>query len=310
MSSFLTAFNQVIILFAIVMVGVVVGKCGIVTAAGRKELSKLLTSVTLPCMVFNSMMVDLEPGALGGIIRVFLYGFIMVWVGFFIGIPLAKMLGKGDISKSCVYHFGIIYSNFGFVGFPVCEALFGAKGLFYASVMAVAFNTVFFFLADMLFGAVKGQERKGFNWKSQISPMNVAVVLGVVCFFNGYRPPSQIRQVVSMLAAVTTPLAMCISGIALASTDIKSVWKNAGVFVYSAIRLLVMPLLFLGVMKLLHISGLEMAVPVMVAAMPAVANVTMFAEIYDADTVLAAQAVFVSTLLSVLTIPLVASLVV
>lgn len=233
---------------------------------------------------------------------------LMLSVGFLIFGVLVKKMGviflqEKDVRRQTVYEFLFVITNYGFMGWPVSYALFGDDGIFYSSVFAIPINISFYLYGSIIFSKVSGK-RSRFSLRQLLTPPNIATAIGLLFFIFSISLPSQISGVVSLLSATTTPLAMAIAGMTLAAFSFRTVFSNRNVFLFTFLRLLVLPFVLFLILKMFRIDGLLLAIPVIIAAMPAPPNVTVLTEQYHADSYLAAQIIFITTLLSVVTIPL------
>lgn len=294
--------NNVIILFILIAIGYVSVSVGILDDTTTFRLSRFLLNVTLPALIVASMQIPVTGELISGaeellLASVFYYAiaFLIAWI--------APALLRSLPSERGVFRFSIIFANVGFMGFPIVESLLGSEALFYVAIFNLPFNVLIFTLGVVL---ITGDQR-GFDPRLLISPGIFASLLGLAFFLGSVRIPTPFIDVVDILGSMTTPLAMVIVGAILAGFPVRRMIENKRIFLVSGIRLLVIPFVLWAVLRLLLPTPLVVSVAIILAAMPAAANSVLFAGEYGADPGLASQIVFVSTLASVATIPLIAT---
>jgi predicted permease len=182
------------------------------------------------------------------------------------------------------------------------ESIFGKIGVFYGSVYIVVFNVFQFTFGQMLFTGEK--DIKALK-KALFNPGIVAVFIGLILFFSPVKLPYVASRVVDLIGSITTPLAMIIVGAMLAEVNIKEVFSGVYMYYGIAVRLLILPVIVLYTLKFAGITGNVLVVCCLLSAMPAAANSVIFAERFDGDSVLASKIVFISTVFSIVTIPLI-----
>jgi predicted permease len=193
------------------------------------------------------------------------------------------------------------------MGLPLMKALYGDDGVFYGSFYIVAFNIVLWTYGYMMIGG-RGS-RKQVLKKVFANPSIVAVYIGMIIFIFSIRIPEMITGAVDAVGNMTMPLSMLIIGAVISTAKLRTVFSDWRVYFAGAVRLLVMPLIAICLTFIPGIPHMPVAVLVTALAMPAAANTTVFSELFNKDAIFASKCVSVSTLLSILTIPLVVSLI-
>ena len=186
------------------------------------------------------------------------------------------------------------------MGYPVSLALFGKESLFYVSLINLPFGILVFTIGIFM---MRPDLARNPDLKKIINPGLVASVLGLFLFIIGFTIPSPLSDAFSLLGSVTTPVAMIIIGALLATMPIGSMLGDIRIGVVSLSRLLVIPLLFWLVARIFITDPIILGVSVLLAAMPVAANSVLIAEEYGVNSELASKGVFISTLLSIITIP-------
>ena len=204
------------------------------------------------------------------------------------------------------YKYMIIFGNIGFMGFPVITAIFGAKALVYAVIMNIVFNLLVFSYGIKLI--TDGQENAGsFTWRKLINMPLISSALTLVLFFLHIKLPAVVNTALFTMGDATTPMAMLILGCTIAEMPLRELFDEWRVYVFTAIKLLLMPVL---VFLLLHLlpgfdaGSLLGKVLVVLSSVPVATNATMLSIEYGGNNKLVAQGIFFSTIFSVLTIPL------
>lgn len=291
--------KQVVILFLVIIVGFYASKRDIISGDMTKKLSTLLLQVTQPLLIISSFNFDFSKEMLRNAMLVFLLSF---------GIHLFSMLvGKlfyfkyPDRVKS-VLKFLTVFSNCGFMGFPVLESIFGSIGVFYGSMYVIPFNILTLSYGVMVF---TGKSDKDTIKKILTHPMIISVGIGMILFLFQIKLPMPVNKAVSMVGSMTSPLSMLIVGALLAVIPLKEMFKGLAVYYGSAIRLIILPLLVFAILSLLRLPKEVLQVCVTLTAMPAAANTAIFSEKYDGDAGLASRCIGISTILSIFTIPLI-----
>lgn len=291
--------NQVIILTIIMFVGVYARKVNIINKETEKSLSEFLINISLPLLILSSFNYSYSAQMLEKAKLIFIYSVIIHISLIIISNPLSHKF-PNNIKK--VLRFVIIFSNCGFMGYPVLEGLFGKIGVFYGAIFNIPFNIFMFGYGVMLFTGEK--DIKTFK-KVLVHPGIIATLLGILMFVFSIKLPYPLYTAVSHVGSMTTPLSMIIVGSMLAEIKFKEIFTGVVVYYACAIRLLVVPFIILIVMKYLKIDQQLMQISVIIEAMPAAVLATVFAEKYGADTMLASKCVFISTMISMVTIPLI-----
>ena len=203
--------------------------------------------------------------------------------------------------ESPVYRFMVVFGNVGFLGFPLISALFGPEALFLAAIFVMMFQLFCFTYGVALF---EGSRAK-FRLRSLCTPMLMASVLSLIFYLSGVTAPKMIWEIFDTLGGLTSPAAMLAIGCALAAQPLGKVFTQPKIYGFSVLRLLIIPLAVYGLCFWWMKDPLMLGVTVTVSAMPAAANTCLFANRYGSREALAASGVFVSTLLSLFTLPFV-----
>lgn len=303
---FFVTLNQILILFILLLAGFVIRKLKIVDDTFSKNLSNFLFNIVFPAMIIHSMNYPFSIDVLvdsGWLIMISMGIIIFSIVVSEITIKLLKV----DALSRNIYQFGIVFSNFGFMGFPVVESIFGKEGVFYASIFAIPIYFMVNSIGIMMIE--RGEENTiQMNFKNVVNAPIIAVFIGFFIFIFSVKLPTPIEKTIDMVAATTTPMSMILAGIILANSKFSELFSNYKVYIVSFIRLIFLPLCMLWFLKLFNLDLLMIGIPVIITAMPIAANASMLAEKYGGNAYLGAQSVFISTLLSILTIPMIAYL--
>jgi predicted permease len=300
---FEVVLNQVLILFLILLVGYVGARVGILDTPAVRKLSEVLLYIASPMLVFKSFFFTFSMDRLANA------GWVVVisLVFFLLSTLISKLIYAPFPDKvNPVMRFTAIFSNCGYMGLPMLKALFGDDGVFYGSFYIVMFHIILWTVGVRIFGVggASGGLKKVF-----LSPAIIAVYCGMIVFVVQIPIPDVVKGAAQAVGDMTMPLSMLIIGAVLATAKPKEIFNDPKVYLTSAIRLIAMPLLALLLTRLVNIPHMPAAILVTAVAMPAAANITIFAEMFGKDSTFASKCVSVSTLLSILTAPIIISLI-
>ncbi|TAJ45248.1 AEC family transporter [Methanofollis fontis] len=302
-------FNQVLTLFLLVCAGYAARRSGVIDDAMTTGTCRFLVNCALPALIISSMMVPFSADLLSAC------GGMLVITGIFYGVSLVialllPLLIRAPLAEQGTYAFLLLFSNTGFMGFPVVQTIFGDEGLFYAAIFNLPFNLLVFSVGIILLTRHRGGDEGRFDPVILLNPGIIAVLIGFLIFVIPISLPVAVSGAVTALGSVTTPLSMIVIGAMLARIEPSEIFAGWRVYVVSGARLLLLPLVVWAVLSPFIHDPYLLGIPVVMAAMPAAANAAILAEEYRADTQLASQGVFISTLFCTLTIPFVAVLLV
>lgn len=294
--------NQLIELFLIICLGYVLFKANIMNEEFNKKLTTMLLNVTLPSMILASVLKQTEKQALGTVMTVFavsiiLYAVILPLLGFVI----VKLM-RVKKSEQGLYIFMNIFSNIGFMGFPVINALYGAEAIFYAAIFNLIFNLLAYTIGVPIMRFGSGEKHK-FSFKNLLTPGVILSLLAIIIYFLPINCPEIIANAVDTVGSITSPAAMLLIGATLAKMDIKKVFNNWRVYVYSILKQVAVPLLLWIPLKYFIPDEFILKITLIMLAMPVANTAVLFATEYDGDEELAAKTVFITTLMSLVTIP-------
>lgn len=302
---FQSVLNQILVLFLTLVVGYFARRLHVFGEEMTKGLSSFLLKVALPALIIDSLQQSFTPELLKASGQILIIAFFVYLGSGLLAVGVGKLLNApaNDIG---VYRFALLFSNVGFMGYPVVNAIFGSEAVFYAAIYNLPFNLIVFTLGILIISLGGEKQTQGITPAMFLNPATVSVAIGFVFFLLSIKLPGPIADTVSQLGSLTTPLSMILIGALLANTKLSEMLGNWRIYAVSLLRLLVIPLAIWVVLRNFSTDSLLVGVPTIIAAMPVAANTAILAQEYEANSFLASQLVFVSTLLSVITIPLLA----
>ena len=285
------------VLFIYLLVGYFCRRTDIFDDVTRDKLTDFVIKITLPCMVFESFnmafsMESLKQGAAALIIAT-----VMAVVALLLGKVLYL---KFDPREKCILEYGTLVTNSGFAGLPVVSGAYGSEGLFLGSLFIIPTRILMWSAGISLF---TGAGSKDAVKKVMLNPAIIAVELGIVRMLFQIPLPNFLDTAVDNLGACTSPLAMALVGAILADVALRDVmeWKA---FYLVAVRQLLLPILCLAGLKLLGVDELTLGISVVLSGMPIGSTTAILAQKYGADAQFASKCVFISTLTSLVTVPI------
>lgn len=296
--------NQLILLFLIICLGYILYKIKLMNDDFDKQLTKLLLNVTMPCMVVASVLKVEEKESFSVVITLLLtalvlYAFLMPVIGFIIS-KLIRVKKK----QTGLYVFMTTFSNIGFMGFPVINAVYGQKGLFYAAIFNLVFNLMVYSIGVSMINMGTDRKEK-LSLKKLCNPGVILSLLAIIIYFIPVKCPVIISDAVEMVGNITSPAAMLLIGAALAKLDVKSIFNDIRAYPYALIKQVALPLLLYIPIKMIFKDPTMLGVVLILIAMPIANTAVLYATEYDGDEENAARNVFITTVMSLFTIPLV-----
>ena len=308
MIDFSAFLNTVITIFVILIVGFVLGKIKIIDSTASKKFSALIVSIGQPALIINSIIskpyspdnFKLSPISL-------CFGFamhiIMAVIAFFACIKIK------DLNERKITEFAMIFGNIGFLGIPVMGSLFPDNGAFVASFFVVSFN-ILLWIIGLAIIARKRDDIKLTVKKIFINKGTVPTIIGFLIFlipavFPSFTLPTVVSSSIQYIASLCTPISMLIIGALLSTRTVKHIFGSGKVYYLCLFKLLLLPLFFCFALKILGFSDFWVLFVTAASAMPSASTTSMFAELYDTAPGFSAQGVGTSTLLSIVTMPLV-----
>lgn len=298
----LVIIQQLIQLFLMLFLGYFLCKIGIFDRHTNQKMTKLCLNVTTPCLILNSVLQQTGERNLQLIALTFAVAFGYYILMPFIGWLMCKIL-RLPRQNHGLYIFMSVFENTGFMGIPLINAIYGSVGVLYTAIFNIAFSLASFGYGPIVLGIGMNHKSK-LNLKSILSPGTILSCLTIVIYLSGIQLPSVITGVVSSIGAVTSPMAMMLTGAALALIDIRTVFTDLHVYPFLALRQLIFPLIVFPVFAWVIKDPVLLGVAFIMTIMPCASNCVLFATNYNNDEALAARTVFISTMLSIVTIPL------
>ena len=299
-------FIQVLILFVIVGMGFAVGRFKILSENAKTDISRFITTVTLPATILQSLIREFDIRIIRDGVFCLVAGLVLLLIFFPLSFALRKALRVEDKRKG-LWSFACSISNAGFMGIPVSQAVFGPDGAFFAAMFVVAMNIIMYSIGVAVLMRDGEGETGGFLKKVLLNSANLATAAGLVIFIGQIPLPDAVVTIVNYLAGITSPLAMFLIGLYVSDSKLSELFKDKDVLTCSLVKLVIFPMIAFAAVKLIPIAAGETAknATVMVMAMPSPAMTMILASRYRCDTGFAGKAVCVSTLLSLATIPLI-----
>ncbi|MCQ2404808.1 MAG: AEC family transporter [Clostridia bacterium] len=300
--------NQMLLLFLLMAAGFIADKCKVMNADLNRGLSKLVLNVTLPAMVLAAVLKadhSLETAQVFVLlgVAVGLYLFLIP-----LGYLFTKLLAVKDGEKG-VYRYSFIFGNIGFMGFPVVAAIYAGDAVmavFYASFFQLPFCFLNYTLGVHLMAGEDAPKRP--LWKAALQPGVIVPIVGLALYLLNVSMPDVIVGTADKLGSITTPASMLIIGATVAEMPLKNVFVTWRLYPATVIKIAIVPGLFWALLRVLSLplDPIMLGVAVIMAAMPTANSSTMLCHTYGGDAELAASSVVVTTIASVVGVPLLA----
>ncbi|MBR2822572.1 MAG: AEC family transporter [Clostridia bacterium] len=292
--------KQMLQMFLLAGVGFLLFKGKKISLEGSKTLGNILIYVSLPAVIVNGFLVDRTPEHMRGILWSAAAALILLLCSI--------LISHFVFRKDPIGSFAAAFSNPGFFGVPLMIATVGQGAVFYAASFIAFLN-----IGQWTYGVSRltGQPlTQGLKLKKLIqAPFVIAILLGLLLFAAQLRLPEILRSCVSTLAGLNTPLSMFTVGVYLAQTDLGRMFRKKELYLISAVRLLAIPLFSMLLLASLPAEMAQMKTVLLLAiACPVGSNVAVYAQLHGKDYGYAVETVILSTLLSILTIPLIVHL--
>ena len=296
--------QQVLSLILMMAIGWGLRKKGILTNSVNRSLCDILINVSMPCLIIKSFNVNFSSSLMANAWTILLYSLIIH----------ALMIGlcqvwycKVHTIKKPVFHFATVFSNCAFIGFPLTHGLFGEIGVFYTSMFLIPFNLLVFTYGVTLFTGKA-------NVKSLLRDLVlniplIATFAGILIFVFNIDIPSFCLGPLTSVGNMTTPISMFVIGAMLADAKIQDLFTGLDIYYLSLIKLIVAPLLCYLLIRRFITDQTLLKILVILVAMPTATLVGIFAEKYDGNRKAASLCAFITTILSMITIPVITAMI-
>ena len=298
MDTVLTLVKQTVTMFLLAGVGFAMFKSGKITKEGSKSIGNILIYGSLPCVLISSFFIEKTQEHMIGLAISAALGFLLVL--------MSILVGKLCFREDAIAKFAAAFSNPGFFGIPLILASLGSGCVFYVAGFIACVN-----LGQWTYGvAVMTGQKGGFSFKRLVTaPFAIAIAIGLAIFLTGIEIPGILKNSITAIKELNTPLAMFTVGIYLAQTDLKNMFFKKSLYSISLVRLLVIPALAILLLWPLPASMLDMKIALFIAtACPVGSNIAVYAQLHNQDYAYSVETVIISTILAIVTMPFMVSL--
>lgn len=301
LNSAISLFSQVAILFVMIAIGFISSKTKLINEKSNEGLINLLLYVITPCLIINSFL-KVEFTSKSAISLATAIG--CAFISHFIAIAISFIIKDKDFKKRSVLRFGTIFSNAGYMGIPLAQAVFGEKGVFFGSAYVIVFNFI-----QWTYGITIYNKDKNNLLKVVLNPATIAVIVGLPLFFLKIKLPEIIETPLNYMAELNTPIAMLVTGYFFSRSDFKKGLFSGKMWSVISLRMIVIPIIILILFKyIFKLDGILLSCCILPVSAPTAVNTMILASKYEADTDLGLKLISITTVLSIITMPLILAL--
>ena len=299
----MNAISSGLVLFLLMLTGFICAKIKITGPEIANYFSRFVICISLPALLLTSFQQPFSRELLRETGLVFFISTLIFAVSFFVALIYPRIMKMKGPERG-VHRYAIIIPNSGFIGYPMVEAILGPAFLFHAAIYNITFTSMSLSLCAWLI-AKEGKQSLKISWKTFVNQIVIATLVGFLFFIFAIRLPGPLYRSLKMLGDATSPLSMIVIGTTLAQANIRQVFGRPGIYVTVIIRLLALPVLAGVVSYILGIRGPLLAMTVLLTAMPAGSSTSLLASLYQTAAEEASSLVFLSTVLNMVTVPLI-----
>lgn len=299
-----TTLGQMFVLFSLIFIGFLLARIKVMPDNSATVLSRLENNLLLPALVLGTFIDNFTVKTIGSAWKLLLISSVIGIIMVFLAILISKCCSKDKFVQN-IYTYGLSFSNFGFMGNAVVEAVFPEIFMEYL-IFTLPLWTIIYLWAvpSLLIPTEGGKQTIGTRLKSFANPMFVAMLIGMVVGLSGLNVPGPVSSLLDVTGACMSPIAMLLTGITVAHMDFKKVMSMKSIYVVSFVRLVVFPLIFIGFFYFVPMSKTIMVCTIASLAMPLGLSPIIIPSAYGKDTSVAAGATIASHLMSCITIPI------
>jgi Predicted permeases len=294
-------FQQMIIIFALIAVGFIIARKRIFSSYAASDLSKLITDICNPalliCSAFDKDGSVTDKDLLFTVVVVIIYYIVLIGISMII--PRIIKAKKEEFKS---YKMISVYSNIGFMGIPLISAVMGSSAVIYLSIFIIAFNLLAYTHGITVLTNEGEDGGRKINWKRMINPGTIASVITIIIFSTNIKVPMMAQDTLNYLGRCTTFLSMAVIGMALAQIPAKELFSEYRLYLFSAIRYVIVPTVAAFCLKPFIHNDVLLGVLVFTLALPPANISLMLAKQYNVDERLFSKGIVLTTILSVLTV--------
>lgn len=309
-------FGQMFVLFAMMMIGYFTYRGKWVNDDTSARLSKLVVNVFNPVLVVNGVLGQNDSAdsqkVISNLVLIILYFAILIVLSFIISFLL-----RPEKKTKSIYQLMTIFSNLGFMGIPVIKSIYGNEAVIYVAFYILAYNLLVYTYGmaltkraaleknrqTVISGEVKGTFLLFI--KRIINPGVVAALIAITIFATDVKLPAFIGSFCDYVGNATIPLSMILIGVSIAQTDIRKMFGDIRIYLFILLRMVVLPIIVIFLMRNLAIDSVVFGVFIIEFGMPVGSIITLMAKESGADAEYCTKGIVLSTLASIVTIPLV-----
>lgn len=298
--------QQMGILFLIMLVGFICQKIGLMNATGNKMISVLVVQVANPALILAAGINKTDTIEGKNLLFAVLLALGIYTLAIICSMIVPKLL-KIPKRQVGTYKAMMVFSNIGFMGFPVISAVYGAQALLYASIFLIPFNVLIYTWGIKIMTENNPKEESKKNkipWGKIFNVGVISCIITMILYITKFPVPKMIETTVNYFSGLTAPLSMMVIGASMVNMKLKDLFLNKKMLVFMFIKMLLIPIIGVLIIKPMGLSRELVGVCLIMLATPVGSMNAMLTQQYDGDYELASQGVALSTILSVATMPL------
>lgn len=296
-------FQTLLKLYVMLLLGFVLAKAHILDEHANRSLSQMVVSVTYPLMLLYSMAG--QPGERGTALVVLGGGFAL-YLGMIAAAKAIVRLLRVPEEKRSAFECLLVFGNTGFVGAPLAQSFYGDAAFYEITLLNFAYYILYQTYAVKLLSPPG--ERRAFSLRDLMTPGFLMTLLAIILYLLRYDAPAAVKECMYMIGSMTVPLSMIVLGSSLASYSFRESLHDPWVYAYAAAKLLLMPSLVFALCRALPIGAHYSGLTVLNTAVPAGSMILILALQMKRESGFISRAIFVSTLFSALTLPIISLL--
>ena len=305
MDLFIPTLNQMVFLFAFILIGYLLARTKVIPSTAAGILAKLENWIFIPALVMQTFIQNFTVTNLSTTWKLFAFGFGIQIITIPLSILFSKLITKDQYLRN-IYTYGLAFSNFAFMGNAVVNAIFPQYFYQYVVFTLTLWTLIYLWGVPALLVSDGNKKTIVERLKSFVNPMFISMIVGMIIGIVGIKLPSSVSSVISVSANCMSPIAMLLTGFTVAQIDLKKTFTTLGVYTISIIRLVIFPLIGIALFAIIPIEVPTdyVVCAICSVAMPLGLNTIVIPAAYGKDTTAASGMALVSHILSIISIPL------